>query len=545
MQLSGGRLVSAEPEAVAAVQAQMKVAFLDSDSKTEIVVSVPQTQVAPTSPGPRMQSSAAAAATPGSPAPTGSGVGGFAPTSGSAGSPMLHSETMQLRLKLQETERKAVEATRRAADFEMRLRAQMHSRLTGGLVGHSASTGGETDHGHSHSSSHPNRMARGDSTSSVLSSSHGGLSASASTAGGASAGGLDDGQTASRKSSSSSTASLPVDDIPSNNPGMSLDLMEFAQRRQEKLEMELLRMRREIESGKRRLAKAEEAASTAAHAKLKAEERSAHLLSENEQLRKSLDALQSEKLVEYDKKFHEMSSLLSAAKEGSRAQKAIIDSLQAENEVLARNNANLRAETDGLSCRLGDVQDELAAIKEKMEIDSDVKFALAQRVDAAIVEKQEMADLNRRMKGELDAAMNALMAVRRELAEAKDQLRRYKSGLLVSGKDSDSGHDAPSMSSGPHSPSAASYVASSVSNAASGNPLQVARRVPNPTAYIARAIAGSRGPSPSSSPAASAGLTDMGSPTGPSAASAAAPRGALPPTVPNASLMSRLFGDSG
>jgi len=215
-------------------------------------------------------------------------------------------------------------------------------------------------------------------------------------------------------SSSSSAPGSPPSEL-AGGLGMSIDMADMMQRRHEKIESQMMQLKRELESMKKKAAKAEEAAASASALALKHEERAEKLSSDNDALRRSIDALQNETLALLQKRAEEAIRELTQLKTSTGAMKREMDLLRSE-------SANLRAARDEREGQLAERDDEILALREKAAMDSDVKMALAQRLDAAIVERAELSDLNRKLKGQLDAAESARAVKEKQILSLTKQL---------------------------------------------------------------------------------------------------------------------------
>ena len=197
--------------------------------------------------------------------------------------------------------------------------------------------------------------------------------------------------------------------------GMSMDMADMMQRRHEKIESQMMQLKRELDVARKRATKAEEAAGSASAQSLKHEERAEKLSADNDALRRSIDALQNETLALLHRRAEDAVRELTQLKTSTGSMKREMDLLRSE-------AANLRAARDEREGQLAERDDEILALREKAAMDSDVKMALAQRLDAAIVERAELSDLNRKLKGQLDAAESARAVKEKQILSLTKQL---------------------------------------------------------------------------------------------------------------------------
>jgi myosin V len=286
-------------------------------------------------------------------------------------------ETSQLRAKLSEMERRAVLA-------ETRLRMMLISSSTNRLDGND------------------------DVSVNANIEDHSGLQATT-------IGGSAPGSPPSELAVSLLSSSSLLQTNSSGSSGMSIDMADMMQRRHEKLESQMMQLKRELELAKKKTTKAEEAASSASAQALKNEERAEKLLADNDALRRSIDALQNETLALLHRKAEDATRELTQLKTSTSSMKREMDLLRSE-------AAALRAARDEREGQLAERDDEILALREKAAMDSDVKMALAQRLDAAIVERAELSDLNRKLKGQLDAAESARAVKEKQILSLTKQL---------------------------------------------------------------------------------------------------------------------------
>lgn len=217
---------------------------------------------------------------------------------------------------------------------------------------------------------------------------------------------------------------------------ISHDLAELASRRQAKLEEEINRLKRELEANKKKLHRAEEAAAGAANAKLKAEEKLATIEQTNEGLVRTLDKLQNETLTHYQKKFDELNAHLGTAR-------SVITTKLKEIESLKGEISTLLARLDETETNLVEREDEVTALRDKATMDSDVKMALAQRLDASIVERSEMSEMVRKLTSQFQQAESSrssqvkqIQQLSKALADALTENKRLQN--TINGKNPNS-----------------------------------------------------------------------------------------------------------
>lgn len=318
------------------------------------------------------------------------------PPSGTALSEHAAAEIAMLRARLAEAERAKIDAESRLA--AMRLSVSMSS-ASGASAGHGqglAMAGGEGDSGNA------SRVKEGDSEQPVLTIIPDGfvlvskevaaagqasvLQASfaeftAGAAGAATPVSPGTGRTDLSAFGHSGGLSMSM----GSTHGASLvsaDMLDFANRKAEKLGAEMERLRREVESKGRKVEKAEEAAAHAAADKRKVEERVAQLQADLARVNEGAAKVQSA-LAEKISTVERLTRQLAVAESSHKGRADESESLKAQLKAV-------RANWMEASTMLTQRDHELAALREKTALDADIKMALASRLDSANMEKEQL-----------------------------------------------------------------------------------------------------------------------------------------------------------